>query len=448
MKFDDEYKILAPKLEQSIEQGYFVNTLHNGKVALLHGAAKFDDIDTARLLIDNQADIEIKDRRGETPLHYAAACDSQLVVNQLIKTGANVNATNKYGVTPTHLAGSGLASHALHQLIKNGANVNARDAKNNTPLHYAIGKSYFARARNSAGIVPVINELLKHGANVNAVGEDGMTPLHYAAKLGIDNAIDILIRAGADKNISDTYDLKPEDSVLAVSTTYLSETLKNAITNVVRANLQTLSRKRKQLIQNDDYGVHDTTKWNKELDYFVINVLAPRLDMSDTYIRWVVTSINESGDYDGSPRSDFVRYVESAFEKVLEEEVINTDGISSIEDMSPVEYETMCADILTANGWIARITNSSGDQGVDVFAEKDGCSVVIQCKKYSSPVGNKAVQEAHAGKGYMDASEAVVVTNSSYTASAKQLATSLGVLLLHHDELGYLSNKLQSLNKQ
>lgn len=64
--------------------------------------------------------------------------------------------------------------------------------------------------------------------------------------------------------------------------------------------------------------------------------------------------------------------------------------------------------------------------------------MAIQCKQYSNPVENKAVQEINAGKGYIDATDAVVVTNSTYSRSAKELANSLGIFLTHHSELDSL----------
>jgi restriction system protein len=59
----------------------------------------------------------------------------------------------------------------------------------------------------------------------------------------------------------------------------------------------------------------------------------------------------------------------------------------------------------------------------------------VQCKYYSSPVGNKAVQEVYSAKDVYDAEQAWVVTNHSYTPAAKVAAKKLGVLLIHHDEI-------------
>jgi HJR/Mrr/RecB family endonuclease len=43
-------------------------------------------------------------------------------------------------------------------------------------------------------------------------------------------------------------------------------------------------------------------------------------------------------------------------------------------------------------------------------------------KRYNKPVGNKAVQEANAAQIYYRCYRALVVTNSSFTTPAKQLA--------------------------
>ena len=103
--------------------------------------------------------------------------------------------------------------------------------------------------------------------------------------------------------------------------------------------------------------------------------------------------------------------------------------------MSPLDYERYCRDVLRQVGWHANTTSASGDQGIDVLADKNGVHIVIQCKLYTKPVGNSAVQQALAGRAYARAHLAVVVSNASYTPSARALARRTGVHLLHHNDL-------------
>jgi restriction system protein len=65
--------------------------------------------------------------------------------------------------------------------------------------------------------------------------------------------------------------------------------------------------------------------------------------------------------------------------------------------------------------------------------------LILQCKLWNAPVGNKAVQEIAAAKSHYFAKGAAVVSNQSYTPSARVLAKSNGVLLLHHTDLVKLS---------
>jgi Restriction endonuclease len=87
------------------------------------------------------------------------------------------------------------------------------------------------------------------------------------------------------------------------------------------------------------------------------------------------------------------------------------------------------------SGWTAQTTKSTGDQGADVIADKRGTKVVLQSKLYTSTVGNKAVQEVFAAQTFLSANFAAVVSNSSYTRSAKELAVKTGVLLLDYSQL-------------
>lgn len=103
--------------------------------------------------------------------------------------------------------------------------------------------------------------------------------------------------------------------------------------------------------------------------------------------------------------------------------------------MTPIQFEKWCESALRWSGWTAAATKASGDQGADVIATKDGVKVVLQCKLFSRPVGNAAVQEIFAAKAHYRASGAAVVSNQVYTPAAQQLARSCGVKLLHADDL-------------
>ena len=110
--------------------------------------------------------------------------------------------------------------------------------------------------------------------------------------------------------------------------------------------------------------------------------------------------------------------------------------------MSPTDYERLCAELLKRAGWTATLTPSTGDQGADIIAEKNGRRLALQCKLYGRPVGNKAVQEAHAAKIHFRADWGAVVTNRTFTPSAQQLARSTNTVLLHHTELAELAERL------
>ena len=110
--------------------------------------------------------------------------------------------------------------------------------------------------------------------------------------------------------------------------------------------------------------------------------------------------------------------------------------------LTPLGFERHCATLLRTTGWIATLTAGSGDQGVDVLARMGDISVVIQCKLYSKPIGNRAVQEAIAGRSYMGATHAAVVSNQPYTPAARELAHRTRVLLLAASDLPKLDRLL------
>ncbi len=114
-------------------------------------------------------------------------------------------------------------------------------------------------------------------------------------------------------------------------------------------------------------------------------------------------------------------------------------------DMNGFDFEKYTSILLKANGFTkVEVTQSSNDFGVDVIAYKDDIKYAIQCKKYSSPVGIKAVQEVIGSKVMNDCHVAVVLTNNTFTKSAVELAEKNNVLLWGRDKLTEL---IENMNK-
>lgn len=108
----------------------------------------------------------------------------------------------------------------------------------------------------------------------------------------------------------------------------------------------------------------------------------------------------------------------------------------NFDDMGGHQFEHFCADILRKNGFEnVEVTQGSGDHGIDILAEKDDITYAIQCKRYDKPIGNDAVQQAIAGKGFYHRDIAVVMTNRNFTPQAIEEAKALGVKLWDRDRL-------------
>lgn len=114
----------------------------------------------------------------------------------------------------------------------------------------------------------------------------------------------------------------------------------------------------------------------------------------------------------------------------------------NFDTMEGHQFEYFCADILRKNGFTnVEVTQGSGDHGIDILAEKDDITYAIQCKCYSSNIGNSAVQQAHTGKSLYHKDIAVVMTNRYFTQQAIEEAKTLGVKLWDRDKMYEMIDK-------
>lgn len=122
--------------------------------------------------------------------------------------------------------------------------------------------------------------------------------------------------------------------------------------------------------------------------------------------------------------------------EINEGTIYGNSAVIDIDNMEGHQFEYFCADVLRRNGYKnVYVTKGSGDQGVDILAERDGIKYAIQCKRYSNVIGNSAVQEVHAGAKFYGCHIGIVVSNNSFTKSAHELADKIGVVLWDRKEL-------------
>lgn len=117
--------------------------------------------------------------------------------------------------------------------------------------------------------------------------------------------------------------------------------------------------------------------------------------------------------------------------------------------MDGYQYEKKCAELLKAKGFSnVQVTPGSGDQGIDVIGHQSGKKYGVQCKYYEGTVGNKAVQEVYAGAAYYSCDVALIITSSTLTKPAKELARKLQVEVWENIDAIYLQKHTAEYIKQ
>jgi hypothetical protein len=181
-----------------------------------------------------------------------------------------------------------------------------------------------------------------------------------------------------------------------------------------------LSRNVNKSLKINDYGVVVSDVRKQAVLEFLESIrVEPGHENEDLYIEFVLKVLKEIE----------IEFAKAGFEP-------------ESAPMKGHDFEHWVARELTRFGWKARATVGTGDQGIDVVAEKYGIRVGIQCKRYASSVGNKSVQEAISGKQYHGLDVAAVLATSSFTRAAKQLAASADVVLMTHYDIPEADRRL------
>jgi len=143
-------------------------------ISMLHTAVALGNTQLVEELILHNADVNIQDLMGYTPLHFASRNNYLDIVKLLLSTGADINAKGRADKCSCLHIAAGQSLHVVvkHLLSSHTADVHALDYKKNTPLHFAC--TYGAGDH----LLEVVHDLVSYKADVNAVNEQGNTPIH------------------------------------------------------------------------------------------------------------------------------------------------------------------------------------------------------------------------------------------------------------------------------
>jgi len=129
-----------------------------------------------------------------------------------------------------------------------------------------------------------------------------------------------------------------------------------------------------------------------------------------------------------------------------------TDLKYTLQQMDEYDFEHLIADLWQIQGWETEVSTKSSDRGLDIIATKDEggfeTSAVIQAKRYQegNTVGSPAIQQYASLRRQEDADLALVVTTSSYSKQAEQLAEELNLKLIDGDGLSELIEQNSAMN--
>jgi ankyrin repeat protein len=119
-------------------------------------------------MLCTRANVDKKDKTGQTALHYAVSQGLQEIVEIIVNAGANINLISK-GETPLCRAAPKSNAPLISYLLAHGADISVPSPGYNgaLPIHISIlGKN-----------VGVLKVLIEGGASVDSVDGNGRTPL-------------------------------------------------------------------------------------------------------------------------------------------------------------------------------------------------------------------------------------------------------------------------------
>ncbi|CAK8690765.1 unnamed protein product [Clavelina lepadiformis] len=207
--------------EMLIKSGANANSAREDGETAVHMASRKGNLNTLKLLLDEDGDCRTKSKAGENALHIAVRHCMGEIVSHMIKflekkysryeATMCINMENKEGETPVHLAAELTKSRAHSEneevkiisiLLDYGGDINiCTKLTQETPLHYC------AREGNNDALQTFLDHVGAHHEKmpsiINRQAKNGWSPLLFASDEGNEKCVDVLLQHSARADVFD-----------------------------------------------------------------------------------------------------------------------------------------------------------------------------------------------------------------------------------------------------
>lgn len=167
----------------------------NGKTALMI-AAKAGNRDLVEQLLEKGADANAENINGGTAVMFAAISGSSAIIREILEHGADINARGSNGWSALMVSAAKGHESATQTILGAGADINTTDIYLWTPLMRAAHENQ----------ISVIKILLEHELiDIHRQDDNGATALHHAAAGGHVAIAELLLSAGMNPVLTDSY---------------------------------------------------------------------------------------------------------------------------------------------------------------------------------------------------------------------------------------------------
>ncbi|CAC5391034.1 unnamed protein product [Mytilus coruscus] len=169
-----------------------------------------------QLLLEHQADVSLRNYKGQTALHFACESVDCDVVEMLLERKADITVCDNEGNSPLDLACQREHTDVVKLLLDSITDISQLDNDGKTVLH-SVCKGYGSRRKDaeSGNDIPyflqgdteghksIIELLFNKQADIHKRNKHGETPLHLACEYGPVDIVTMLLKEGADISLFD-----------------------------------------------------------------------------------------------------------------------------------------------------------------------------------------------------------------------------------------------------